>query len=102
MTEIDQILSPDDRTLSVMNDQEREQTRTGLEIEHIWLELKLGIITQADKERSLSGMFDGLEKDNPDVYNWLVARNDHGLSMAERIRDKVMPPVYVGGYHTKR
>lgn len=102
LMEIDQILSPDDETLSIMNIQEREQTRTGLEIERIWLQLRLGIIPPAEKQRLLAGKFDELEEVKPDVYAWLVARNKHGLSMAERIRDKVMLPLYVGGYYTKR
>ncbi len=100
---IDQLLSPDDPTLSDLNDQEREQTQTGVEIERIWLQLKLGRITQEEKKRLLAGKFDELERDKPGVYNWLVARDKHGgLSMAERIRDKVMPPTRVEGYHTKR
>lgn len=99
--EIDQILSPDDQTLSIMNIQEREQTRTGLEIEHIWLQLRLGIITPAEKQRLLAGKFDELEKHKSSLYRWLT-ENEHGLSMAERIRDKVMPPIRVAGYYTKR
>ena len=103
LMEIDQILSPDDQTLSIMNSEEREQTQTCLKIERTWLQLKLGIITQADKQRSLAGIFNELEENNLGVYNWLFARNEDGLSMVERIRDKVMPPaIYVGGYHTKR
>lgn len=100
--EIDQILSPDDQTLSIMNIQEREQTRTGLEIEQIWLQLKFGMITQAEKEKLLSSKFDELEQAKPDVYRWLTSRNEHGLSMAERIRDKVMPPIRIAGFHAKR
>jgi len=101
LTEIDQILSPDDKTLSIMNIQEREQTRTGLEIEHIWLQLKLDIITQAEKERLLADKFDELEKHKPSLYRWLT-ENEHGLSMAKQIRNKVMPPIRVTGYYTKR
>ncbi len=102
LMEIDQILSPDDQTLSIMNDQEREQTRTGLEIERIWLQFKFSMITPVEKQRLLAGKFDELEKTKPDLYNWLVARNEDELSMAERIRDKVMPPIRVAGYYTKR
>ncbi len=102
LTEIDRILSPEDETLSIMTDPERDQTRTGLEIERIWLQLKLDIITQADKQRSLEGIFKDAEENKPDVYNWLFAGDQHGLSMPERIRDKVFPPIYVGKYYTKR
>lgn len=102
LIEIDRTLSPDDQTLSEMTDPEREQTRTGLEIERIWLQLKLNIITPAEKELSFAGIFKELEKKS-DVHNWLFAEDQHGLSMMVRIRDKVMPPaIYVGGYHTKR
>jgi hypothetical protein len=102
LTEIEWTLSPDSQTLSEMTDLERDQTRTGLEIERIWLLLRLGIINKDDKQRSFAGIFDELEKTKIGVYNWLVARNEHGLSMAERIRDKVMPPIRVAGYYTKR
>jgi len=102
LMKIDQILSPEDQTLSTMEDvtdQEREQIRTGLEIEHIWLQSKLGTITSAEKERSFAGIFNGLKKAKPDVYNWLVATNEDGLSMLEQIRNKVFPPIHVGGYY---
>lgn len=102
LAEIDQYLSPDDQTLSMMTDPELDQTRTGLEIERTWLQLKLGIITPAEKEQSLAGIFEEVEKNKPEVSGWLNARNEHGLSMKERIRDKVMPPIRVAGYYTKR
>ncbi|MDP2860831.1 MAG: hypothetical protein Q8N98_03915, partial [bacterium] len=87
---------------SVLNAREPEQTRTGLEIEGIWLRFKLGSITQPEKQQLLTRKFDGLKQANPDVYQWLVSKNGDGLSVAERIRDKVMPPTHVAGYHTKR
>ena len=102
LAEIEELLSPDNQSLSVLNAQELEQTRTGLEIEHIWLQLKLGSITQPEKEQLLKSKFDELEQANPDMYQWLVSKNEQGLSMAERIRDKVIPPTRVAGYYTKR
>jgi hypothetical protein len=102
LEEIGQYLSPEDKTLSIMTDQEREQTLTGLKIERIWLQLKLGIITQPEKQSSLAGIFNEAEKKKSGVYDWLDARNKDGLSMKERIRDKVFPPIYVGKYYTKR
>ena len=101
LTKIDWTLSPNSQELSEMTDPERDQTRTGLEIERIWLQLKLGIITPAEKEQSLAGIFKEVEK-KPDVNNWLFAKDQHGLPMAVRIRDKVMPPIRVAGYYTKR
>ena len=102
LAEIEELLSPDNQSLSVLNAQELEQTRTGLEIEHIWLQFKLGSKTQPEKEQLLKSKFDELEQANPDVYQWLVSKNEQGLSMAERIRDKVIPPTRVAGYYTKR
>lgn len=101
LAEIEKLLSPDDLTLSVMNLQERERTRAELEIEQIWLQLKCGVITKAQQLQSLTSKFDELEKAKPDVYHSLV-RNDHGLSIAQQIRDNVMPPIRVAGYYTKR
>lgn len=101
LEEVRRLLSPDDTTLSSLNPQELEQTRTALEIESIWLQFKLGIITQADKQKLLTGKFDELKETKPNVYTWLIDENEHGLSMAEKIRDKVIPPTHVGGYYTK-
>lgn len=102
LEEIEKLLSPDDTTLSLLNAQEREQTRASLEIEGIWLQFRLGIVTQPDKQRLLTGKFDELEKTKPDVYQRLVTKSDQGLSMAERIRDKVIPPSNIAGFYTKR
>jgi hypothetical protein len=102
LMEIDQYFSPEDQSLSIMNDQEREQTLTSLEIERLWLQLKLGIITQAEKQQSLEGICKELKENKPGVYNWLFAEDKQGLSMVRRIRDKVFPPIYVGQYYTKR
>lgn len=100
LTEINQYLSPEDQTLSVMDSQQQEQTRTELEIERIWVQFKLELITPADKQRLLAAKFDEVEK-KPALYDWLT-KNEHGLSMAEKIRDKVMPPTRIAGYYTKR
>ena len=102
LEQIEELLTPGNTSLSLLNNEEREQTRNGLEIELIWLQFKLGRITQVEKQQALSTKFDELEKVNPDVYQWLTSRNEQGLSMAERIRDKVIPPIRVAGYYTKR
>lgn len=101
LMEIDHLLLPDNQTLSMMNKQELEQTQTGLEIERVWLQLKLGVITPAQKQQVLTDKFDQLKKHKPALYKWLT-NNEHNLSMAERIRDKVNPPIHVGGYYTKQ
>lgn len=102
LAQIEELLSPDNQSLSILNAQELEQTRTGLEIERIWLQFKFSIITTAEKQQLLTSKFDELEQANPDVYQWLFSENEHGLSMAQRIRDKVIPPIRVAGYYTKR
>ena len=102
LEEIGEFLSPDNTSLSFLNAQELEQTRTTLEIEGIWLQCRLGIITQPEKQQLLTSKFDELEQTKPDVYQWLVAKSEHGLSMAEQIRDKVFPPTRFAGYYTKR
>jgi len=101
LEEIGKLLSPDDLTLSIMNIQEREQTRAELEIKQIWLQLKLGMITQEQQKQLLTSKFDELENGKADVYHWLVD-NAHGPSRAQQIRDNVMPPIRVAGYYTKR
>ncbi|MBU1326936.1 hypothetical protein KKG44_04890 [Patescibacteria group bacterium] len=101
LAELGKLLSPDNGTLSRMNAYDREQTRAELEIEQIWLQLKCGLITQEQRNQLLSSKFDELEKAKPDVYHELV-KNDHGLSIAQQIRNRVIPPIHVGGYYTKR
>lgn len=102
LVEIDKILSPDDQSLAIMDREERERTKVGLEVEHIWLEFRLGIITSAEKQSKLAVKFDEVWLDNEDRFNWLTSKNEHGVSMAEKIRDKVIPPMRVAGYYTKR
>lgn len=101
LAEIEKRLSQDNFALSVMSPQEREQTRAELEIEQIWLQYKCGLITQEQQNQLLSSKFDELEKARPDVYHELV-RNDHGLSIAQQIRNRVISPIRIGGYYTKR
>lgn len=102
LAQIEELLSPDNQSLSTLDAQELELTRTGLEIEYIWLKLKLGIITQTENQQLLTSRFDELQQTKPDVYQWLVLENEHGLSMAQWIRNKVFPPTLVAGFYTKR
>lgn len=101
LAEINQYLSPEDQTLSIMESQQREETRTELEIERSWLQSKLGLISSADRQRSISGILNELQINKSIVYERLVD-NEHGLSMLEKIRNKVYPPTLVAGYHTKQ
>jgi hypothetical protein len=102
LTVIGKLLSPGDRTLSEMSHPQQEQNRAELEIEEIWLKFKLGIIKQAEQQRSLAEKFNDLEKGKPDVYHWLTDTDFHGPSRAQQIRTKVIPPIYIGKFHTKR
>lgn len=103
LTEVNTLLDLENLGLSVFTPQELEQTRAGLEIEQIWIRYKLGIISSVEeKNRLLQTKFNELEQTKPGTYQWLTSRDDRGLSMAERIRDKVMPPIRVAGFHTKR
>ena len=91
-----------DPTLFIANLMEREQTRAELEIEQIWLQRKLGFITEGQQQQLLSREFNKLEKGKPDVYNWLVGTDLHGPTRAQQIRDRVIPPIRIAGYPTKR
>ena len=91
-----------DPTLSIMNPMEREQTRAELEIEQIWLQRKLGFITEGQQQQLLSREFNKLEAGKPDIYNWLVATDLHGPTRAQQIRDRVIPPIRIAGFHTNR
>ncbi|HHT9138813.1 MAG TPA: hypothetical protein ACFYEK_16420 [Candidatus Wunengus sp. YC60] len=102
LDQIDGLLFPEGMELSVQNPQEREQIRAGLEVERIWLLLRIGMIGSAEKQRMLSDKFERLEKSMPDVYHWLTDRNGNELTMAEKIRDKVMPSIRVSGFYAKR
>lgn len=98
---IESLLTPDRSPLSVLSGLELEKTKAELEIEQIWLKFKIGMITQTEQQRELSKKFDDLEKGKPDVYAWLVDV-DSGQSRAQQIRGKVIPPIRISGYHTKR
>ncbi len=102
LADIDRFLSSDDMTLALMNSTEREQTRVGLEIERVWLQNKFEIITKADRQKFVSDLLTKLEQSNPGVYKWLTFRNGTERTMLEKIRDKVMPPIRVEKYYTKR
>ncbi len=101
LADIGMLLSPDNVSMSMKNPAERERMQAELEIEQIWLQLKLGIISPDEQKQLLSGKFDELEQMKPGVYKQLVA-SDHGMSVAQQIRDKVMPLIRIAGYHTKR
>jgi hypothetical protein len=101
LKDIDWTLSPESLTFSEMTQPELDQTRASLEIERVWLQSKLGIITPVEKQRSIENVLKRI-KSKPEVHRWLISENEHGVSMLQRIRDKVNPPVSISGYHTTR
>lgn len=102
LDEINRLLSPNDMTLALMDDSERARTKAGLEIEQLWIQNKFELITTAERQHKLSEILVKLEGSNKDVYSWLTNRNGNDPTMLEKIRDKVMPPIRVAGYYTKR
>lgn len=100
--EIDALLSPKNPTLRLLAPMESEQTRASLEIEKIWLQLKCGMIKQDEHSQLLQQKFTDLEKKMPDVYHWLTDMNLDTLSRAQQIRNKVIPPIRIEGFYTKR
>lgn len=81
---------------------EEKVNLVSLEIELIWLEFRLLRISQADKDSQLDKKLNELEKEDPDLYDWLTTESEGELAPLARIRDSVIPPIKMGGYHTKR
>lgn len=74
-----------------------------LEAERIWLQFSLDFITSSERQSLHTQLLRKLEQDQPDVYEQLMTRNEHGgKSLFIQIGDKVMPPTTIGGYHTRR
>jgi len=76
--------------------------KISLRVEKIWLAFRLGRIPQSERQSRLQRMLNDLEKENPDLFQWLTEEDDQGLTLLARIRDKVLPPQRIGGYYTKR
>ena len=102
LSEVTELLSPKNPVLSLIAPLEREQTRASLELEQIWLELKCGMINREEHSQLLQQKFTELENGMPDVYHWLTDMHLRNPSRAQQIRDKVIPPIHIGGYYTKR
>lgn len=72
-------------------------------VEGIWLEFKLGEITQSKRQSVLDKFLNDLKQEEPEVHLWLTTKNgDNGPPPLVAIRDRVMPPRKIGGYYTKR
>lgn len=76
--------------------------KVSLEIELIWLKFRLERITPAERQSLLQKKLNALEQESPEIFNWLTTENESGFAPLARIRDSVMPPIEIKGYHTKR
>jgi len=76
--------------------------KVSLEIELIWLRFRLERITPAERQSLLQKKLNALEQESPEIFNWLTTENESGFAPLARIRDSVMPPIEIKGYHTKR
>jgi len=76
--------------------------KVSLEIELIWLKFRLERITPAERQSLLQKKLNALEQESPEIFNWLTTEAENGFAPLARIRDSVMPPIEIKGYHTKR
>jgi len=66
--------------------------RASLEIELIWLEFRADKITSEERQSCLQEKLNVWEREEPDLFNWLVGENGDGLNPLSRIRNRVVPP----------
>jgi len=69
------------------------EERAILEVELMWLEFRTGEITSEERQSCLQEKLDVWEKEEPDLFNWLVGVNGNGLNPLSIIRDRVIPPL---------
>lgn len=89
-------LSPDSETSMTPLD------RASLEVEKIWLKFKVGDISADERSSRFQKKLNDLETSSPDVFDLLIRENGSGFTLLAKIRDKVIPPTEIGGFHTKR
>jgi len=78
------------------------EEKASLEIELIWLEFRTGKITSEERQSCLQKKLDVWEKEEPDLFNWLIGGNGNGLNPLSRIRDTVIPSRGERSYFSKR
>jgi len=76
--------------------------KASLEIELIWLEFRTGEITLEERQFCLQKKLDVWEKEEPDLFNWLIGENGNGLNPLSRIRDRVIPSRGKRSYFSER
>jgi hypothetical protein len=98
LTEVKDLL--DSQTTKPLKDCTSEEV--GLRVEVIWLEFRLERISQAKRQSQLRKLLNGLEVENPLVFQWLTGEDEEGKTELARIRDQIIPPIEIKGFHTKR
>jgi len=76
--------------------------RASLEVERIWWKFKAGEISSEGREKEFNETLKRWEESNQKVFIELTKENGDGITRLAKIRDKVIPPLTIGGYHTKR
>lgn len=77
--------------------------KASLEVERIWLKFKVGDISERKRLAEVDSILDNLSRKNPEVHKSLTKLNGDGMTTRlVEIRDRVIPPIKIGGFHTKR
>lgn len=63
--------------------------RAKLEIEKIWINFRIGNISQEQRVAALDKFLDAIEEESPEIYEKLVKPNDSGLSSIQAIASDI-------------
>lgn len=87
----------------LQEDELTPEQKAFLKVEKIWLDFKMHIIDQRERQLRLNKLLNELEKKSFDVYRKLaVEKTENGVTKLVEIRDRIMPSIKIEGYHTKR
>jgi len=76
--------------------------RASLEIEKIWLRFKTGKISGSERQSNLGRTLNYWEINNHEVFDQLTQENGDGITLLAGIRNRVIPPINIGGFYTKK
>ena len=76
--------------------------RASLQIEGIWLRFKTGKISENERQSDLAITLNHWNTYDREVFVLLTQENGDGVSRLVEIRNKVVPPIKIGGFYTKR
>lgn len=96
LSNIESALSPDSETSMAPLD------RACLEVERTWLEFRAGMIYENERTAKLQGILNYWKTENPEVFDLLTQENGNRITLLAKIRGEVIPPIKIGGFHTKR